>query len=151
MATQSILRRAPNALKSLWRYHISFVMFTLREKCPYSEFSWSTFSPIRTEYGKIWSISPHSVQMRENTGQKNSEYWNFYALLVSGPSFMITFFSVKDLWEVCIWKIWLDIRKWKLVHIFTKILSLISVTSFKTWVTCFEDAISAFKKLLLGA
>ena len=26
---------------------------TLREKCPYSEFFWSVFSCIRTEYGKI--------------------------------------------------------------------------------------------------
>ena len=28
----------------------------LREKCPYSEFLWSVFSRIRTEYGEIWSI-----------------------------------------------------------------------------------------------
>ena len=26
---------------------------SLREKCPYSEFFWSTFSHIRTEYGAI--------------------------------------------------------------------------------------------------
>ena len=30
-------------------------------------FCWSVFSRIRTEYGKIRSISPYSVQMRENT------------------------------------------------------------------------------------
>ena len=30
-------------------------------------FCWSVFSRIRTEYGKVRSISPYSVQMRENT------------------------------------------------------------------------------------
>ena len=46
---------------------------SLREKCPYSEFFWSIFSHIWIEYGKIRSISPYSVQMREKTDQKNSE------------------------------------------------------------------------------
>ena len=45
---------------------------TLREKCPFSEFFWSLFSSIWTEYGEIGSISPCSVRMRENTDQKNS-------------------------------------------------------------------------------
>ena len=35
----------------------------LREKCRYSEFFWSIFSHIWTEYGD----SPYSVEMRENT------------------------------------------------------------------------------------
>ena len=30
-----------------------YILTTLREKCPYSEFFWSIFSHIRTEYGKI--------------------------------------------------------------------------------------------------
>ena len=38
---------------------------------------WSVFSRIRDEYGEIWSISPYSVQMQENTDQKNSEYRYF--------------------------------------------------------------------------
>ena len=46
----------------------------LHEKCPYSEFCWSAFSRIRTEYGEILCISPYSVRMREKTDQKNSEY-----------------------------------------------------------------------------
>ena len=50
---------------------------TLREKCPYSEFFWSVFFHIRTEYGKIRSISSYSVQMLENTDQKNYEYGHF--------------------------------------------------------------------------
>ena len=32
---------------------------------------------IRTEYRKILSISPYTVQMRENTDQNNSEYGHF--------------------------------------------------------------------------
>ena len=44
---------------------------TLYEKC--SEFFWSAFSPIWTEYGEILRNSPYSVEMRENADQKNSE------------------------------------------------------------------------------
>ena len=51
-----------------------FTTLALREKCPYSELFWSVFSHIWTEYGEIQSISPYSVQMRENTDQNNSEY-----------------------------------------------------------------------------
>ena len=51
--------------------------YSLREKCPYSEFFWSAFSRIRTEYREISSISPYSVQMRENTDRKNPEYGHF--------------------------------------------------------------------------
>ena len=51
--------------------------WSLWEKCPYLELSWSVFSLIRTEYGEIQSISPYSVQMRENVDQNNSEYGHF--------------------------------------------------------------------------
>ena len=44
------------------------------EKCPYSEFFWSVFSSIRTEYREVLCISPYSVRMLENANQKNSEY-----------------------------------------------------------------------------
>ena len=40
----------------------------MRKRCPYSEFFWFVFSHIRAEYG----ISLYSVQMRDNTDQKNS-------------------------------------------------------------------------------
>ena len=50
---------------------------TLRKKCPYSELLWFVFSCIRTEYGKIRSISPYSVRMRENADQNNSKYGHF--------------------------------------------------------------------------
>ena len=49
----------------------------LHEKCPYSEFFWSIFLRILTEYGETRSISPYSVQIWENTDQKNSEYGHF--------------------------------------------------------------------------
>ena len=38
---------------------------------------WSLFSRIRPEYGEILRISPHSVRMREDTDQNNSEYGHF--------------------------------------------------------------------------
>ena len=47
------------------------------KSCPYSEFFWSVFSGIWTEYGDLRSKSPYSVQMRENADQKNSEYGHF--------------------------------------------------------------------------
>ena len=55
----------------------SFAATNTAWKCPYSEFLWSVFSRIRTEYGEILRISPYSVQMQENTDQKNSECGHF--------------------------------------------------------------------------
>ena len=56
---------------------------TLRKKCPYSEFFWSIFSRIRTEYREILGISLYSVQMRENTDQKTPNTDTFYAIIAS--------------------------------------------------------------------
>ena len=50
---------------------------TLRKKCSYLELFWSVFSRIRTEYGKIRSISPYLVLVLENTDSNNSEYGHF--------------------------------------------------------------------------
>ena len=47
------------------------------EKCTYSEFFWSVFFRIWTEYGKLFRISLYSVQMRKNIDQENSEYGHF--------------------------------------------------------------------------
>ena len=47
------------------------------KKFLYSEFFWSAFSRIWTEYGEIRSISPYSAEVPGNTEQKNSEYRNF--------------------------------------------------------------------------
>ena len=38
------------------------------------------FSRIRTEYGEIRSISPYSVQMRENTDQEKLRIWKPFTL-----------------------------------------------------------------------
>ena len=66
--------------KNVWFVLLAKVIHefpTMPEKCPYSEFFWSVFSPIRTEHGKILSISLHSVRMLENKEQKNSKYGQF--------------------------------------------------------------------------
>ena len=47
------------------------------KKCPYSEFFWSVFSRIWTEYGDLLRISSYSVRMREKTDYKNFEYGQF--------------------------------------------------------------------------
>ena len=54
----------------------------LREKCSYSEFFWSAFSHIRTDYGEMQSISPYSVWRRENKYQENSKYRHFSPIVV---------------------------------------------------------------------
>ena len=46
-------------------------------KVPYSEFFWSLFSAIWTEYGEIQSVSKYSVQMWENKDKKNFQYGRF--------------------------------------------------------------------------
>ena len=53
---------------------------------PIRSFFWSVFSRIRTEYGEIRSISPYSVQMRENTDQKNSVFGHFSRIVNNGRS-----------------------------------------------------------------
>ena len=51
--------------------------YAQREKCPNTEFFWSVFSSIWSEYGDLPSKSPYSVQIRENTDQKNSKFEHF--------------------------------------------------------------------------
>ena len=41
------------------------------------QLSWSLFSLIWTEYGDIVRISTYSVELRENTDQKNIKYAHF--------------------------------------------------------------------------
>ena len=45
----------------------------MREKCPYSELFWSTFSRIWTEYGEIRSISV----FRPNAGNANQNKYEY--------------------------------------------------------------------------
>ena len=53
------------------------IYVTLREKCPYSELFWSTFSHIRSEFEEILRISPYSVRLQKNVDHNNSEYGHF--------------------------------------------------------------------------
>ena len=67
---------------NLWRTSSTEVITrcfiqTLRKKCPYLEFFWSVSSPNWTNYGDLPCKSPYSVQMRENTDQRNSKYGQF--------------------------------------------------------------------------
>ena len=55
-------------------FSVIFEDIALRKNCPCSELFWSVFSHIRTKYREIRSISPYSVQMRENADQNNSKY-----------------------------------------------------------------------------
>ena len=49
----------------------------MREKCPYLEIFWSTFSSIWAKYGDFLCESPHSVLMQDYASQKNPEYGHF--------------------------------------------------------------------------
>ena len=49
----------------------------MRVKCSYLVLFWSAFSRIRTYYGEMRSIYPHSVRMQENADQNKSEYGHF--------------------------------------------------------------------------
>ena len=50
---------------------LKFALYSLCEKCTYSELFWSVFSRIRT------------VRMRKNTDQNNSKYGHFWRLSLS--------------------------------------------------------------------
>ena len=62
---------------------------TRRKKRPYSELFWSVFFLIQTEYGEIFSISPYSVRMRENTDQNNSEYGHFLCSVMKSHQYKL--------------------------------------------------------------
>ena len=73
---------ATSYISNLWFGIFPIIFFlqprqvTLREKCPYLELLWSTFSRIWTEYGEI-RRAPYLVRMPENTDQNNAEYGHF--------------------------------------------------------------------------
>ena len=56
---------------------LSSGLLWLRKTFPYSEFFWSVFFRIRTEYKDLQSKAPYSVQMQETRDQKNSGNRNF--------------------------------------------------------------------------
>ena len=56
---------------------------SMRGKCPNTEFFWSVFSCIRTEYGDLRSKSksPYLVRIQENTYQKKLRIWTLFTLV----------------------------------------------------------------------
>ena len=98
----------------------------LCKKCSYSRFFRSAFSRIRIEWGEIQSLSPYSVQVRENTNQINSErqsLFSFYTLnkKCSFPLSISSFFLCSDTW-VC------EPSKIRILQYFTYFLRLIKLT-----------------------
>ena len=75
MLNPKFLQIFQNLLKA--KNNLITLKTSLREKCPYSDLFWSSFSCIWTEYGEILSISPYSVRMWENVDQNNSDYGHF--------------------------------------------------------------------------
>ena len=63
-------------------YHFSSIS-SMCKKCPYSEFFWSVFFRIWTEYGEMLRISPYPVQMRENTGSEKLRIRTFFTQWLS--------------------------------------------------------------------
>ena len=59
----------------------------LRKKCPYSDFFWSVFSRIRTEY-------------EENTDHKNSEYGHFLRSDYDIINYKSIIFLLKRMWII---------------------------------------------------
>ena len=65
-----------------FRFHHSTIP-PLRKKCPYSEFFWSVYSHIRSEYGDLRSKYPYSLQMRKIRTRKTPNTDTFHAVIMS--------------------------------------------------------------------
>ena len=59
---------------------------SLLEKCPNTEFFWSVFSCIPTEYGDL-SKSLYSVRIQENTDQKKLCIWTVFTQCITSHVF----------------------------------------------------------------
>ena len=74
------------------------LQLTLREKCPNTDFFWSVFSDIWTEYeflrmwtenGDLRGKSPYSVRILENTDQKKTPYLDTFHSVSDFHTFVI--------------------------------------------------------------
>ena len=63
----------------------------------YSDFFWSVFPRIRTEYGNILCISSYSVRMQENTDQRTLNTDTFHAVLITSLS--MRFWILNEKWK----------------------------------------------------
>ena len=61
--------------------HIYRTAYSLSEKCWYSEFFWSFFSCIRTEYWEILRISQYLILMGEKETRETSKTDTFFAVI----------------------------------------------------------------------
>ena len=78
-------------------------------KCPYLEIFWSLFYRILTEYEEMWSISPYSVRMRENT--EHSEYGHF--LRTEKVINTHTNLQLSDAAFLSMYDFFVDTRRWR--------------------------------------
>ena len=62
-------------------------------------FFWSVFSRIQTYYGEI-RISPYSVRMRGNTGQKKLRIWTLFTQCVINKNVVNIFIKALDVCSV---------------------------------------------------
>ena len=97
-----------------------------RVNTAYLELFWSLFPSIRTEYGKIWSISPYSFQKRKNIDHNNPDYghfslsakyitavedarYNIFPSNICSNNFLICFGNYKDVHHMNIWRLSLSV------------------------------------------
>ena len=80
----TFLQNTSGRLFLFFKYHSIFYEqkqdMTLREKRPYSELFWSTFSRIRTECWEMLRISQYSVRMQEMRTRITSYTNNLYTV-----------------------------------------------------------------------
>ena len=70
----------------------SLLSEVLLEKCPNTDFFWSVFSCIRTEYGDLRSKFPHSARMQKIMDQKILRIRTLFAHLDAGVMYIFEMF-----------------------------------------------------------
>ena len=79
----------------VWWYELivsSLLSEVLLEKCPNTDFFWSVFSCIRTEYGDLRSKFPHSARMQKIMDQKKLRIRTLFAHLDAGVMYIFEMF-----------------------------------------------------------
>ena len=78
----------PFFLLRIWTLFIQYTLrkkfyyqVALREKCLYSEFFWSVFGRILSEYGEIFRIFPYLVRMRKIQTRKTPNTDTFHEVV----------------------------------------------------------------------
>ena len=88
-----------SGILSNWVLYINFVKsidllfldnFSLREKCPYSEFFWSVFARIQTEHGEIPYLSIFNPNVGKY-GPEKLQIWKLFTQCSKQPHFEQTY------------------------------------------------------------